>query len=79
MWDRYHSTDNKMYEVVEGTVTAKAYAKFIEDVKMPEIDEIFVTETMQTPAGEACGAVFQPQCGILCLPTAPTANRAAGG
>jgi len=47
--DRYHSTDNKMYEVVEVDRDGKkAYAKFVEDVKMPEIDEIFVTETMQT-------------------------------
>ncbi|MDD3297567.1 MAG: stage II sporulation protein P [Firmicutes bacterium] len=46
--DKYHSTDNKMYEVVEvDRDNKKAYAIFVEDVKMPEIDEIFVIETMQ--------------------------------
>ena len=45
--DKYHSTDNKMYEVVEvDSDNKKAYANFVEDVKMPEIDEIFVTETL---------------------------------
>lgn len=44
--DKYLSSDNKMYEVVEVDAEQyKAYARFVEDVKLPEVDEIFVQQT----------------------------------
>ncbi len=46
--DKYHSTDNKMYEVIKVDQGLKrAYARFVEDIKMPEIDEMLAAEAMQ--------------------------------
>lgn len=47
--DKYLSSDNRMYRVVEvDAEQKKAYAEFVEKVKLPEVDEILVQETLQT-------------------------------
>lgn len=47
--DRYLSNDNKLYEVVDvDRDNKKGFARFLKEVKLPEVDEIFVEETIQT-------------------------------
>jgi stage II sporulation protein P len=78
--DKYHSTENKMYEVVEVDRDGKkAYAKFIEDVKMPEIDEIFVTETMQTARRERQVALYFSHNAESYVPTDGTDSKPGRG
>lgn len=44
--DRYLSEDNKMYEVVKVEAkNNKAYAKFLEDIKLPDIQDYLVEES----------------------------------
>ena len=78
--DRYHSTDNKMYQVVEVDRDGKkAYARFVEDVEMPEIDEIFVTETMQTARTQKQVALYFSHNAESYVPTDGTDSKPGRG
>ncbi len=57
--DRYLSSDNKLYEVVEVDRDGKkGFAKFLKTVELPEVDEIFVEETMQVVQGGRKVAIY---------------------
>ena len=78
--DKYHSTDDKLYEVVEvDRDNKKAFARFVEDVKMPEIDEIFVTETMQVAEKEKRIALYFSHNAESYVPTDGTHSKPGRG
>lgn len=78
--DEYHSTDDKLYEVVEvDRDNKKAFARFVEDVKMPEIDEIFVTETMQVAEKEKRIALYFSHNAESYVPTDGTHSKPGRG
>ena len=57
--DKYLSSDNKFYQVVEvDRKNKRAYAKFIKKVKLPEVDEILARETLQTAQGNKRIALY---------------------
>jgi stage II sporulation protein P len=78
--DRYHSADNKMYEIVEvDQENRKAFAEFIEDIKMPEIDEIFVTETLQTAKKDRKVSLYFSHNAESYVPTDGTDSKSGNG
>ncbi len=78
--DKYHSTDNKMYEVLEADRDQKkAYARFIEDIKMPVIDEMLVTEAMQTAEKEKKVALYFSHSAESYVPSDGTDSKPGNG
>ncbi len=78
--DRYLSGDNKMYEVVEvDKNNLKAFASFIEEIKLPEVDETFVIETLQTAKKEKKVALYFSHNAESYVPTDGTDSKPGNG
>lgn len=78
--DKYHSTDNKMYEIIEvDRKQKKAYARFVKDVKMPEIDDLFATEAMQVAEKEKLVALYFSHSAESYVPSDGTDSKPGNG
>jgi len=78
--DRYLSTDNKLYEVVNvDRDNKKGFAKFLRDVELPEVDEIFVEETMQTAQKQKKVAIYFSHTDESYVPTDGTHSIPGNG
>jgi stage II sporulation protein P len=78
--DRYISTENKLYEVIKvDRDKFRAYARYVKDVQLPEVDEIFVEETFRTAQGNKRIALYFSHSDESYVPTDGTHSRPGSG
>lgn len=78
--DRYISSDNKLYEVTRVNAEEfKGYARYMETVQLPEVDEIFVEETLSTAQKDRKMALYFTHSAESYVPTDGTDSKPGNG